>query len=324
MNNTQEKGPAMSAKISFLAKLAMSASLALLLFGCEEDRHGYYGDDYTTGITDEEALQDIFLADADVEDPDVWQDGSEGISAAELRSLDEEIEPLAWWRIGHRERQNVTVEFIDDDHAILTRVRSFDGSFRLLTELTDDEMETIDKPMYNDLVRRARAVRVDDSPYPRRNWRIEAISAETMESVDPNPNTVHILNVTAIHASGDVIVDMDDPLGTYFDRESLPFVRQGEEVVVFVEVEGNIPAPIGMLRPNVYRGGRLPRLPLHDDGVAPDATEGDGIYSGSYVAAQRRGLHHIGLDFIDDQTIYDDEAAYDASGWAIPYRVIAD
>ncbi len=314
----------MSAKFSFLGKLALSASLAIMVFGCEEDRYAYYGDDYSTDITDEEALQDIFLADTDVESPDVWQDGTEGISTAELRSLDEEIDPLGWWRIGHRQRESVTVDFIDDDHAILTRVRSFDGSFRLLTDMSDDEMVTIDKPMYNDLVRRARAVRVDDSPYPRRNWRIEAITAETMESVDPNPNTVHILNVTALHSNGRVIVDLDDPLHTYFDRESLPFAYQGEEVVVFVEVEGNIPAPIGMLRPNVYRGGRLPRLPLRDDGVSPDVTEGDGIYSGSYVAGQRRGLHHIGLDFIDDQTIYDDEAAYDASGWAIPYRVIAD
>ena len=173
----------MSAKFSLIGKLVLSSALALFAFGCEEDRHSFYGDDYTTGITDEEALQDIFLADSDVEEPDVWQDGSEGISAAELRALDEEIEPLAWWRIGHRQRESVTVDFIDDDHAIVTRVRSFDGSFRLLTELTDDEMETIDKPMYNDLVRRARAVRVDDSPYPRRNWRIEAITAETMESV---------------------------------------------------------------------------------------------------------------------------------------------
>ncbi|NUO19255.1 hypothetical protein HUU59_07420 [bacterium] len=312
----------MSGKISLLTKLAMSASLALFFFGCEMDQH-YYHDDYSTDITDEEALQELFLSDYDVEDPEVWQDGSEGINAAELRGLDEEIEPLGWWRIGHRERERVSVEFIDRNHAVLTRVRSFDGSFRLLTELTDDEMETIDKPMFNDLVRKARAVRIDNSPYPRRNWRIEAITPETMESVEPNPNSVGILSMVAVDGRGDIIVELDNPLRTFFDRESLPYVYQGETVTVYVEVEGNLPAPIGMLRPNVYRGGRLPRLPLKDDGIAPDDVAGDGIYSGSYVAAQRRGVHHIGLDFIDDQTIYDDEAPYDASGWSIPYRVIA-
>lgn len=314
----------MSGKVSFLMKLALSSALALFLFGCEMDEHGYYGDDYTTGITDEEALQEIFLADSDLEEPDIWQDGSDGINAAELRAMDEEIEPLAWWRIGRRDREHVRVEFIDRDHAVLTRVRSFDGVFRLLNELTEDELETIDKPMYNDLVRRARAVRIDDSPYPRRNWRIEAITSEIMESVEPNPNSVHILNVTAVHEDGRVIVDLDDPLGTFFNRRNLPFVYQGEEITVYVEVEGNLPAPIGMLRPHIYRGGRLPRLPLHDDGIRPDMTAGDGIYSGSYLAGRREGLHHIGLDFIDDQTIYDDEAAYDASGWAVPYQVVRD
>ena len=63
------------------------------------------------------------------------------------------------------------------------------GDFRLRTELSDDKMEPIDKPMYNRLIRKAHAVRIDDSPYPRRNWRIEEITPEVLESAAPNPST---------------------------------------------------------------------------------------------------------------------------------------
>lgn len=313
------KDLAMSAKISFLMKFGLSLAVVLLLFGCEESTLN----SNESQITDAQALEELFLDDSDLEEPDVWQDGSEGIRDEGVQSLDEEIDPIAWWRIGHRSHTDVVVQFEDDDHAVITRTRSFDGSFRLLTELSDESMETIDKPMYNELVRKAYAVRVDDTPYPRRNWQIVEVTPEVMSSVDPNPHTVQILNMTAVRGDGSVIADISDPLNTYFDRENLPAVAAGEPVTVYVEVEGNIPAPIGMLRPNIYRGGRLPRLSLHDDGVAPDEIEGDGVYSGSYQVGYRLGLHQVGLDFIDDQTINDDEAPYDASGWGIPYRVVS-
>lgn len=312
----------MRAKIKFLAKFGIGAAMMLLLFGCEEGWQD--SETYESGMTDEQALEELFLEDADVESPDIWQDGSAGMSAAELRGLDEEIDPLGWWRIGHREREHIYVDFIDDDHAVITRVRSFDGTFRLLTDVSGESMETIDKPMYNDLVRKARAVRVDNSHYPRRNWRLTSITPEVMSSVEPNPNSVNILNVTAVCECGNILADISHPLETYFNRENLPEVIEGEAVTVYVEVEGNVPAPIGALRPDVYRDGRRPRLPLFDDGIAPDEVAGDGVYTGSYAAGHRLGLHHIGLDFIDDQTIYDDEAEYDASGWAVPYAVVRD
>ncbi|MCB9358112.1 MAG: hypothetical protein H6508_01245 [Calditrichaeota bacterium] len=310
----------MSAKVKLLSKIAMSAAILLFLFGCDES--SFYDDG--TYASDEDALTALFLDDADVEAPDVWQDGSEGIgsSADELRQLDDPIEPLAWWRIGHRAGTTVTVEFDDEDHATLTRVRRFNGDFRLLTEVSEESMETLDKPMYNELVRRAYAIRIGDSPYPRRNWRIVEITPEVMRSVDPNPNTVELLNVTVVDAQNRVILDITDPLETYFDREDLPRVAVGEQVTVYVETEGAFPGPIGMLRPNVYANGRMPRLQLRDDGVEPDMIAEDGIYSGTYVIGPRVGLHHVGLDFIDYGTIYDDEAPYNSTGWGIPYAVV--
>jgi len=301
-----------------LGKIGMSALLALFLFGCEETVT--YDDD--AYITDEEALTELFLEDTDIESPEVWADDSDGINAAELRALDEPIDPLAWWRLGGRERSEVTVEFRDNDHAVITRVRTFNGDFRLLTDLTDSTMETIDKPMYNELVRKARAVRIDDTPYPRRNWRIVAVTPEVMVSAYPNPNTVELLNVQAYGEDGTLLADISDPLDEFFNRENLPHIYAGEEITVYVEVGGAIPGPIGMLRPHVYRGGRLPRLPMNDEGRAPDEVAGDGIYTGSYLAGNRLGLHHVGLDFIDHETIYDDEAPYNATGWSLPYAVI--
>lgn len=315
----------MSAKIGLLTKIALSGLVALFLYGCEEDAYHHYHDDYDSEMTDSEALEELFLEDLDMEDPDVWQDGSDNINADDLRALkalDEPIEPIAWWRIGRRAGTRVEVTFRDEDHATITRYRRFDGNFRLLTELSDDEMETIDKPMYNRLIRKAHAVRIDDSPYPRRNWRIEEITPEVMESVEPNPSTVNILNVQVVGANGELVIDMDSPLNSFFGRRELPEIFAGEEITVYVEVEGSLPAPVGMLRPHVYRGDHLPRLALKDDGVIPDEVAGDGVYTGGYRAGQRVGVHHVGVEFIDYNTIYDDEAPYDANGWGIPYVVV--
>jgi hypothetical protein len=312
------KDPAMNGKIGFLMTIGLSAAALLLLFGCDETN--YYGD---TQITDAQAIEELFLDDLDLEEPDVWQDGSGELRDGGTRALDDNIDPIAWWRIGHRSHTDITIDFEDDDHAVIVRTRSFDGTFRLLTELSDDEMVSLDKPMYNDLERRAYAVRIDDSPYPRRNWRIVEITPEVMTSVDPTPNSVEILRATAVRSNGRVIFDITNPLNTYFDRDDLPEVDAGEAVTVYVEVEGNLPAPVSTLRPHIYRGVHMPRLPLHDDGVAPDEVEGDGVYSGSYQIGYRLGVHQVGLDIIDHETIYDDEFPYDATGWGIPYRVVS-
>ena len=301
-----------------LAKIGLAALVALGLFGCDET---YTDDDYSS-LSDAEALEELFLDDADVEGPDVWRDDADGLNAAELRALDDPIEPLGWWRVGSRERTSVVVDFIDDDHAVITRTRSFNGDFRLLTELSENEMETIDKPMYNILERQARAVRIADTPYPRRNWRIVAVTPEVMQSAAPNPNTVELLSVQAVGADGTLLADITDPLDTFFERGDLPQVFAGEEITIFVEVAGAIPGPIGVLRPHVYGRGRMPRLPINDDGLAPDEIAGDGVYTGSYRAGQRLGLHHVGVDFIDHETIYDDTAPYNATGWGFPYAVI--
>ncbi|MCC6476812.1 hypothetical protein IT157_07110 [bacterium] len=300
----------MSGKISFI----IAAGVTLFAWGCDNDKSS---SDSEAQISDEQALQEMFLEDTDLEAPDVWQEDED-----DGGGLDEAIDPLGWWRVGLRSNTRVTVVFEGDSVAWITRVRTLNGDFRLLMEVTDTSRVTIDKSMHNELVRRARAVRIGDGDRPRENWRIVAVTPEVMRSVDPDPLTHTIENVQVVASDGSVIADISDPLHTWLNRETLPRVEAGTELTMFVTMAAGESPVVGVLHPRVHREGRHPRVRLHDDGVAPDVLAGDGIFSASFYAGDRLGPHFAGVDMIDYDTIFDSEGPYDAIGWGVPYGVV--
>ncbi|MBU0691332.1 hypothetical protein KKC97_08430 [bacterium] len=289
----------------------------IFVFGC--DSNTSTTDDPETLMTDQEALQALFLEDVDLEAPEVW--GDEDPSGG--GSLDEPITPLHWARLGHRTNTRVHVEIEGDSVATITRVHHFHGMFRIVTAVTDSGREYIDKEMHNEVIRKARAIRIRNTPRPRLNWRIVAVTPDVLNSIEPNPHTIYPESVEIYRNAGEtmeLLTSIDEPLHTWFRRHELPAVLPDEELVVFVNA--NREGAFGVLHPRVFRDGHGGRLPLHDDGEYPDAVAGDGILSGNFIVGPRPGVFLTGIDLIDFMTLHDSEAPYDAGGWGIPYRVV--
>jgi hypothetical protein len=190
-------------------------------------------------------------------------------------------------------------------------------------EVNDSTHTLYEKPMYNTIVRKAHAVRVGRDRDPRRNWRITEVTPAVLMSATPNPHTidpVHVQLYRATEGGLDSVLDISDPLNTYFDRENLPRVFPGDSIIIFATASTTSPAA-AFLHPHVFRYGRLGRLALLDDGMWPDQTANDGTYSALYTTAPRLGVYLSGIDFLDYETLYDSADPYDAGAWAIPYRV---
>jgi hypothetical protein len=302
----------------YILFMLVVAAVGLLATGCSEKSSD---DSVGASETDEQALTALVAADVEVDDVDSWASDDTGGGGP-----DEPISPIHWARIAHRDGVTFAVEFAGDSAATITRTRHWNGVLRLVTDTTGGQRTTLDKAMYNTCVRKAHAVRIARTRVPRDNWRITEITPEVLQSTAPNPYTVDPIRLQIDGASdaGPIpLLDLTDPLNTYLNRETLPTVGAAQELTVMATLNSTAVA-FAVVHPFAYRRGPLHRLALHDDGVAPDVTAGDGIYSGTFFAPARAGLYHAAADFMDWETMFDSDGAYDAGGWAIPYRVVAE
>ncbi len=293
--------------------LMLALASVLMVAGCSDE------DDGAASVSDEEALTTMMQEDADIEGVDTWS-GDDNLEGG--GSIDEEIDPVRWGRVGQRHLQSINVVIEGDSLATITSTSTFNGEFRIGAQINDSTWQYFAKPMYNTVVRKAQAIRIARTPYPRQNWRIVAITPAVLVSAEPNPHTIEPERVE-VYQGEQLIADVTDPLNTYFDRENLPTLNANAEVTVYLTANTILPG-VGILHPHVYRHGRHPRLYLYDDGIEPDEFPGDGVYSGSYWTNDRVGVFMSGFDLIDFETLYDSEGAYDSGGWGIPYRVVSE
>ena len=304
----------------FAVLLGMAA--LLFLAGCSEDKSASFL--APQDGTDEEALAQMMVEDQEIEGVDAWYGDDDRTLELGGGTLDEPVDPIRWGRIGRRFRETVNVEIQGDTLATITRICSFNGVFRLVTDTTGGTRTVLNKRMHNVVVRKAQAVRVARNHRPRDNWRITGISPDVLRSAAPNPNTVWPVTARlyrTVNGALELIAEVSDPRNTYFSRDNLPTLNPSEELIVRVQanVTGDV---VAVLHPRAFVLAPNPRLYLHDDGVAPDETASDGVWSGSYVVAGRGGVFMAGVDLLDWETVHDTEAPYDATGWAIPYRVV--
>ena len=203
----------------------------------------------------------------------------------------------------HRE---IVIDRVEGERPIATVTSEIglDGVFHLFY----DDPESIylpgvlDKPLAAVAHHRARFVRRLDSERLHRGWRLTAISGTEILS---EPTTKDIVSLEII--SNSVNRTIDDPFALV-RLSDLPTFLPGEEVTLRVtttDAADYVFLHTGFLK-DEFR-------PL-----------GNGVFEGTWRVGERQGRRHVGVDVIDDGTLFDDRAPYDSAMWVLHYRVAGE
>lgn len=238
----------------------------------------------------------------------------------------EAIEPIKYGRRGMLRLETVDIEFTTDTTAIATVVHSLNGRFFILAENNTDPNAVgtlYSKEMENTILRKAKLVKVRNTGNERHDWRVTEVSGCVASSPG---TTISISEMTLKYPDGSTLT-VTDPLSYFMSRETgLPEFDPGDSAKVFVKLSNTnefppLPGETVLLRHAMDHRFHRARKPFNDEGIYPDEVAGDGIYSGAYRIGPRRGLHHGGIDTIDNGTIYDNVAPYNTLVWSLPYLV---
>jgi hypothetical protein len=210
----------------------------------------------------------------------------------------------------HRE---IHIEIPPDGPALATVSTREDlrGIFRLFYDDPDNIYLPgfIDKRLHANSRHRAVFIRrrldfdngqLDDRDH--RGWRLFKVSGAEIVS---EPTTKDILSLEIISSSVNKIIT--DPLELVPIRE-LPTFQPGEEVTL-----------------KVMTSDETDFVFLHT-GRGKDEFNpvGGALFEGTWVVGDRRGHRRIGVDVIDRETLFDDEAPYDSVIWVLHYRVAGE
>jgi len=307
----------------FFVRLTVSTALLILLGGCSKNPAGPTSDQQAIREVLEknpELFNELGLDDDGDQPPEYDNTGF-------WKPLDL-IQPIRFGRRGHFELESVDVDFISDSTAVVTVLRSYNGRFLVLARDTSSADPAVaklySKDMKNEIVRKAIMVRVGNTGDALRDWRIQEVSMVEARSV---PTTLAIEELKIVDEAAGFQLTVTSPLETFFRKyEGLPTFHSGDTVKVYVKVSNSQPyaAKPGetvLMRHGADHRMHRARRPFNDNGRYPDAVAGDGIYSGWWLAGPRLGLHHAFIDVIDNGTIFDDVAPYNAAAWGTPYRV---
>jgi hypothetical protein len=159
----------------------------------------------------------------------------------------------------------------------------------------------LDKPLAAVARHGARFVRRLDAER-HRGWRLVAVSGSEILS---EPTTKDIVSLEII--SNSVNLTIDDPL-VLVRLPDLPTFQPGEEVTLRVtttDADDYVFLHTGFLK-SEFR-------PL-----------GNGVFEGTWRVGERQGRRHVGVDVIDADTLFDDQAPYDSAMWVLHYRVAGE
>jgi hypothetical protein len=308
-----------------VAAFAISTMVLYASLGCDKSPNEANSE---LSAQDQAAIRQAIDVDEIFNNYGIDDDGDQEVeySTDGLGKVAEQIDAKRWGRRGRLKRENIEIERTGETTATATVYSSFNGQFYILAKDQSNPNqagELYKKEMQNTIVRKVNLVKVRDTGNDRLDWRIEQVSGGVMSS--PNP-TINISNFTIEFPDG-AELSLDDPLAYFWNRQDgLPAFAPRDTVKLYVALANSNefppePGETVTLRHGMDHYSHRSRKMFNDNGEYPDAVASDGIYSGFFVAGRRPGLHHGAADAIDNGTIYDDSAPYDALLWSLPYRV---
>jgi len=303
--------------------LAFFALMMLTLFvRCQDEMVVDPGDNEPT--TDRAALEKIVDEDSSLTSFDYNYD-EEGVMEF-LGKVSAEIYPF---RVGQKMRLiNRTMSIdIQDTIAYGTLTKTFEGLLLIAASYDSNASEPdtlIKKPFTAVVTQNLIFKKINNTPYPRKNWILAAVSLPEGGTQSPN---IDIMKTTIFLSNGDTLV-IDSPNDYYLRRgwgwwHNIPFLGRGDSATIRVELysayeeDDFVTLTWGANRWIKHRIKKLFDLVSS----TPNGTGYDKVYEQTFTTHQWPGFYHAIINALPKQVIVDDSTPVETESWGIPYFV---
>jgi hypothetical protein len=297
--------------------------LIVVFFGCQDEMVIEPVD--TEPTTDQVALEKIVDEDSALSSFD-YNYNEDGLMDF-LGKVDTEIYPF---RVGHRMRlvnRNLNIN-IQDTIAYGTLTKTFEGILFIAATYDPNGIEPdtiIEKPFTAVVTRNIIFKKINNTPFPMRNWIIAAISLPQGGTQSPN---IDLMKLTAFLPNGDTI-QVDSPNDYYVTWRfgwwrQIPVLHRGESVMLRVELfsayeeEDFVTVTYGANRFHNHRAKKIFEL-------VSSTASGNGwekVYEQTYTTHQFPGFYHAVINAMPKQIVFDDATPVESEAWGIPYLVL--
>jgi len=243
-----------------------------------------------------------------------------------LGKVNTEIYPF---RVGQKMRLvNRTLSIdIQDTIAYGTLTKTFEGILLIAASYDSaaNKPDTLIRKSFTAVVTRNIIFKkIGNSPYPRRNWIIAAISLPEGGTQSPNID----INRMTITLSNDDVIVVESPNDYYLRRgwgwwHSIPILGRDDSATVKVELysayeeDDFVSLTWGANRWVKHRVKRLFELVSS----TPNGNGWDKVYEQTFTTHQWPGFYHAIINALPKQVIFDDSTPVETESWGIPYFV---
>ena len=300
--------------------------LAFLTFfvGCQDETSVQPADDITTN---QQALEKLVDEDSVLVsfEPNYNEDGEMDI----LGKVNTEIYPF---RVGHKMRlvnRTVSITFQGDTaYGLVTK--TFEGVLYIKGSYDPNATHPdtlIMKPFSSVVTRNVVFIKIANTDFPRRNWRIAAISLPEGGTQSQN---MDITKFTAFLPNGDTLI-INSPNDYYLVRNwnfwwrwhHIPVVERGGEVLLRVELNSAyadtdfVTLTFGADRFGMHRTKK--KFELISSTQVGNVFEK--VYEQTFTTHQFPGFYHAIINGMPRQVVFEDSTPVEMESWGIPYFV---
>ena len=296
-------------------------SMMVMFFGCKESVVEPLS---TEPTTDKEAM--LKLADEDSAVSSFEPNYNEEDAMTFLGKTETEIYPF---RVGHKVRlvnRNLDVNVVGDT-AYGTLAKTFEGTLIIAASYNSGATSpdtVIRKPFTSIITKKIIFVKVANTQFPFRNWRIAAISLPEGGVLSAN---IDIQKLTAFLPNGDTLI-INSPNSYFLSRgqgwwRQLPIIGTGQTVSLRLEVYSAyadtdfVTLTYGADKKGFHRAKR--KFVMISS--VPSGSGFAKVYEQSYTAHQFVGHYHAIVNAFPKQVIFDDAAPVESESWGVPYFV---
>ena len=313
----------MNKQRSLLAQLfsIIILSMMVLFIGCKESVVEPLS---TEPTTDKEAM--LKLADEDSAVSSFEPNYNEEDAMGFFGKTAAEIYPF---RVGHKVRlvnRNMDINVVGDT-AYGTLTKTFEGTLIIAASYAPGATAPdtiIRKPFTSVITKKIIFVKIGNSRFPFRNWRIAAISLPEGGVLSPN---IDIQKLTVFLPSGDTLI-INSPNSYFLSRgpgwwKQLPIIGKNQSVTLRLEVySAYADTDFVTLTYGADKKGfnRAKRKFVMVSSV-PSGSGFAKVYEQTYTAHQFVGHYHAIVNAYPKQVIFDDATPVESETWGVPYFI---